>query len=140
MTTTSNYQLSQWSATDQIKRTDFNADNQKIDAALATLSAGQLRIATGGYTGNGKYGASNPNTLTFPFVPKFVILYPTQAGSHAYWHILIPGTKYGLGVFWNNSTQFMQTTWSGATVTYHADTAEYQNNMKDYPYKYIAIG
>ena len=37
---TTNYQLNQWEATDQILRTDFNADNAKVDAALAGLDAG----------------------------------------------------------------------------------------------------
>ena len=32
---TSNYQLCQWEANDRVLRTDFNADNAKIDAALA---------------------------------------------------------------------------------------------------------
>ena len=32
---TTNYQLNQWEATDQVLRTDFNADNAKVDAALA---------------------------------------------------------------------------------------------------------
>ena len=48
------------------------------------------KIATGSYTGTGTYGVSNPNSLTFDFVPKFVIMlgyiyssgywtqYPTQ--------------------------------------------------------------
>ena len=31
---TENYGLNQWLATDQVVRTDFNADNAKIDAAL----------------------------------------------------------------------------------------------------------
>ena len=31
---TTNYQLNQWEPTDQVLRTDFNADNAKIDAAL----------------------------------------------------------------------------------------------------------
>ena len=35
MTKTEHYQLSQWEATDQVKRTDFNEDNAKLDAALA---------------------------------------------------------------------------------------------------------
>ena len=33
---TTNYNLCQWEATDQVQRTDFNADNAKLDAALAT--------------------------------------------------------------------------------------------------------
>ena len=35
---TTNYQLNQWEPTDQVLRTDFNADNAKIDAALAGLA------------------------------------------------------------------------------------------------------
>lgn len=35
---TTNYNLCQWQPTDQVQRTDFNADNAKIDAALAELS------------------------------------------------------------------------------------------------------
>ncbi len=34
---TTNYQLNQWEPTDQVLRTDFNADNAKIDAALKGL-------------------------------------------------------------------------------------------------------
>ena len=34
---TANYNLCQWEATDQVQRTDFNADNAKIDAALGDL-------------------------------------------------------------------------------------------------------
>ena len=37
---TTNYQLCQWQADDQVKRTDFNEDNAKIDAALNDLSGG----------------------------------------------------------------------------------------------------
>ena len=32
---TANYALNQWAASDQVLRTEFNADNSKIDAALA---------------------------------------------------------------------------------------------------------
>ena len=38
---TEHYDLCQWEATDQVQRTDFNADNAKIDAALDAL-AGQV--------------------------------------------------------------------------------------------------
>ena len=37
---TTNYQLCQWQADDQVKRTDFNEDNAKIDSALKGLSDG----------------------------------------------------------------------------------------------------
>ena len=35
---TTNYQLNQWEPIDQVLRTDFNADNAKLDAALKSLS------------------------------------------------------------------------------------------------------
>lgn len=36
---TNNYNLSQWAANDRVLREDFNADNAKIDAALAATAA-----------------------------------------------------------------------------------------------------
>ena len=42
---TQNYQLNQWAAEDKVRRVDFNADNQKIDAALAGLAAGKAGTA-----------------------------------------------------------------------------------------------
>ena len=36
---TEHYDLCQWEATDQVQRTDFNADNAKVDAALAEHAA-----------------------------------------------------------------------------------------------------
>ena len=39
MTQTPNFQLNQWSGDDYVRRTDFNADNAKVDAALAAASA-----------------------------------------------------------------------------------------------------
>ena len=40
---TTNYQLNQWEPTDQVLRTDFNADNAKLDAALGVkLGAAEL--------------------------------------------------------------------------------------------------
>ena len=32
---TEHYELNQWEPADQVLRTDFNADNAKLDAALA---------------------------------------------------------------------------------------------------------
>ena len=38
MNKTQNYQLSQWEAEDLVQRTDFNADNARIDAAVKALA------------------------------------------------------------------------------------------------------
>ena len=36
---TANYGLNQWEATDKVMREDFNADNRKIEEALAQLQS-----------------------------------------------------------------------------------------------------
>ena len=41
---------------------------------------GIARIATGTYKGNGKFGSDNPNSITFPFVPKMVAVYRKSGG------------------------------------------------------------
>ena len=67
---TEHYELNQWLATDQVLRTDFNADNAKIDVALGTLAAaveqcGNCKIVYGSYTGTGEYGNVKRSSLTF---------------------------------------------------------------------------
>ena len=59
---TENYQLCQWEATDAVQRLEFNADNAKIDAALAQKGNCQFYAAT--YTGSGKVQWDN-NTVTW---------------------------------------------------------------------------
>ena len=39
---TTHYDLNQWQATDQVLRTDFNADNVRLEAALAALEGSKL--------------------------------------------------------------------------------------------------
>ena len=45
MTKTEHYQLNQWDPSDQVKRTDFNEDNAKIEAALAGLESSKADSA-----------------------------------------------------------------------------------------------
>ena len=87
---TTNYQLNQWEAADQVLRTDFNQDNQKIDAALAGLAAknteleGAVAAAVAGagncqmelftYTGTGAYGTENPTRVQFSHLPEFFLI------------------------------------------------------------------
>lgn len=50
---TENFNLSQWEKTDKVQMEDFNADNVKIDAAIAAAEAAIPKVAAGTYTGNG---------------------------------------------------------------------------------------
>ena len=69
-------------------KTMMNDNWDKIDAKvkaalddIGDLQSEQVRIATGSYVGTGTYGSSNPCSLTFPFVPKFVAVNDTSGGS-----------------------------------------------------------
>lgn len=65
---TANFGLNQWAAEDSVLREEFNADNAKIDAALAAL--GRELIYTGSYVGDG----TSKRTIQLPITPKFIIL------------------------------------------------------------------
>ena len=66
---TTNYQLNQWEPTDQVLRTDFNADNAKVDAALADLAENKadqadLDALSGAVTGLASTVAGHTTALT----------------------------------------------------------------------------
>ena len=51
-------------------------------AALGLTNA--AKIATGSYVGTGTYGANNPCSLTFPFVPKLIMLLGNVGADGSY--------------------------------------------------------
>ena len=63
---TSNYQLCQWEAGDKVLRTDFNGDNQKIDAALARADTSSKLHQLGSVT-----LAENSAAITFTLPEGF---------------------------------------------------------------------
>ncbi len=88
---TANYQLNQWEPTDQVLRTDFNADNAKLDAAIAELESGKAdqsalsalsstvtslslnltKLTFGSYVGND----AASRTISLGFTPKAVLVF-----------------------------------------------------------------
>lgn len=105
-------------------------------------------MVLGSYVGTGKKGASNPNSLTFGFVPKLVVvqgdgglaseLFMVNGAGFA----RIPvGREGNMGAF--VSFAFVATAWDGTTVSWYtlnADGAEEQFNAEDSTYRYIAFG
>ena len=131
---TTNYQLNQWEAGDQVLRTEFNQDNQKIDAALKTnadaiaaetaaraalaetmAGKGNCQIYATSYVGTG--GDVGMVTLTFPWPPTMLIIFE-PAGT---WTLLTPGVRY---VAPQNSTIYNQfePVWSGNTISWDTST------------------
>ena len=64
------YELNQWEGRDQVLRTEFNADNARIDRALHELRARNCQLYMLTYTGTGSGGRS----FTFPHRPAAVLI------------------------------------------------------------------
>lgn len=115
------------------------------DAAFALLHGAQtggVKIVAGSYIGTGTYGASAPNSLTFGFSPKLLVVLSDGiqttfvSGSNVTCYQNISG---------NEATR-LTVTWSGNTVSWYAEnygadiSPLYQLNKKDVIYHYVAIG
>ena len=160
---TANYDLNQWLSTDQVLRTDFNADNAKLDAVLAGLAetaAGKAeqtavdalsaqvaalpRIAVGTYVGTGTSDSSGPCRLDFTDSlgrpPQLVVVRP-QAGMGD-GLVLLQGMTESMDALSGNYGSGSNNTvsWSGASVSWYAQYAASQFNTKGETYYYFAIG
>ena len=142
MNQTENYQLSLWDPEDRIQRTDFNADNAKIEAALGALKTasesqgttlaqhaaaiaklGNCQLYTTSYTGNGDQNAAI--TLTFPQPPRLLVV---SGSAGACTLIGFPGAGTGL-FFFTGSRSFgaYTLTVSGNTVSFVIVGTNYNN-------------
>ena len=154
---TNNYQLSQWDSDDRILRTDFNADNAKVDAALADQAAaireeadtrnsaisnlssqiaakGNCQIYFTTYTGNGTCDEAGAQTLTFPHKPLVVFITETDNSSSM---VAVYGapTVYAraTGAAWNRAT------WGDRTFTWYSNSPANQLNESGEVYNVVAL-
>ena len=143
---TNNYQLSQWDSDDRILRTDFNADNAKVDAALAdqaasvTALAGQLaakgncQIYYTSYVGTGTSGEDAKITHTFPRKP-LILLVASKDGA-------IMAAVNGMETSYSRAigSTYLNLSWEGNSVSWwHHDSAAGQLNFSGKTYYVIAI-
>ena len=160
---TTNYDLCQWEATDQVLHTDFNEDNAKIDVVLADLaedvagkaeqsdlsalqtvvsgkadqstvsdltSTRNCRVYYKTYTGNGTGNCS----FTFPAKPMIVMV---MGGG--YWLCLLQGQAEGQSRSAVNRSTYIDTVWSGNSVTWSINDVDLQCNRKGTEYSLVAI-
>ena len=144
---TANYDLCQWEATDQVLRTDFNADNAKIDAALASHAAeiagfGNCQIETGSYVGAG----DTSNSLTFSGVPLLVFV--QAVSGNPCWGILLNGCEYVITYVADQRDECVSTvtactaSWEGNTVSFYRHVSNYERNVLNgngQTYRYVAL-
>ena len=144
---TTNYQLCQWEAADQVLRADFNEDNQKIDTAIWEA---RPKFAIGSYTGTGEFGADHPNTLTFEFEPQVVMVFSVTGGSNGVLAILPRGAAQAQVVRQGQSAgsifEKWWLTWAGNQLSWYAtwinndeNTIRIQGNTSGAQYYYIAL-
>ena len=115
---------------------------------------GAPKIETGLYTGNGRYGKSNPNSLTFGFEPNILIVTGVGGSATKYQDIGFFirnaersfGTGAGqLSIYYNGGLDSSANvvTWNGKTVSWYSPSASNQasiqlNNRSTY--NYVAFG
>ena len=151
---------------DRILMEEFNSDNEKIDTALkgnadavaaetaareagisalqtALTSCGNCKIVYGSYTGTGKYGSGQPNTLNFAHKPVFVCVQQKTNPNTS--------TEYALRMIrdsvWANGTEDNYTysqivTWGANSVSWYSvdpNFAAQQFNESGKIYQYIAL-
>ena len=152
------YELNQWLATDQVLRTDFNADNAKIDAALAALNSGKAdgaafatlsatvaghaailgqlgncRIEHFSYTGNGVDGQQSSRTISFPEAPLcFLIIGHNAIGVGA------RSNNY-VFVSYSLSNVTIAVTWTGDQFTLTSGRVDSGLNVSGFTYHVIAF-
>lgn len=138
MNYTQNYKLNQWAALDKVQRTDFNADNAKIDAALGALSDGKGngQIVTGSYTGSGRVGSYSANRLYFDHKPVLVLVSGLSLG------VMALDCPRGYILSNGGNTDFA-VSWSGDAVSWYNDNTDggawRQMNESGQVYRYIAF-
>lgn len=122
--------------------TTYPEDGQSGDYWYTRLGqiGGCAHIETGSYVGTGTYGNGNPNSLTFGFVPKIVVVGGCNNMEGAsYRLIMIYGSPYAT-VQMGNSSGDTYLFWSDKTVSWHNRNGATTQMNSLYTYYYIAIG
>ena len=158
---TEHYELNQWLATDQVLRTDFNADNAKIDAALAgkagtealeslastvsSLEAAASQLAstrncciyTTSYSGDGQ----TSRTFTFPQKPMLVF----AVGGEC-WMFALQGAGMASGIYLHTggydsgiSGDPLAASWSGNNLTLSCNDLYPLCNRSGVSYRMLAL-
>lgn len=134
--------LSLWAATDPVLRTEFNANNNKLDSYIRKLP----QITVGSYVGDGTAGAESPNRLSFSFRPLLVIIVKDSDASLDLGTIMINGQQQNPGFGYVESSTnclHLNLTWSEKTVSWYTtqgDNASNQLNSSGETYWFCALG
>jgi len=94
-------------------------------------------METGGYTGDGAFGAENPNSLTFPFTPKLLcISKENPSGEFLFWMEGLPCFLRVGNINGENGAELLVA--ENSVTFYHTENAALQYNEENVHYRYIA--
>lgn len=129
-----NVNMKQWNGTsfDNVLPLAYNALSLN-GQTLQDIKNGEIQIIRGSYIGTGTYGASNPNTLTFPFIPQIFIVDNYAIIYHR------PISKF---TFWQGTNSYTTNiTWGeGNSISWYGTNLGGQNNASGKIYYWTAIG
>ena len=120
------------SGTNTLEKT-MQVYNYRLMNANGKIPSERLPVASGSYVGTGTYGKNNPNSITFDFEPKLVIL---QGDATV---IMIRGTSKA--TYYTTTSYSLTLTWSGNVLSwYNVESAGRQFNTSGDTYHWVAIG
>lgn len=147
-----------------ISETDYT-ENTLINGYIYRkkgILSNKISIQTGNYTGTGVYGSANPNSISFNFAPKLVILlgaavsgtyvpyFTTLLNSNAGYQLLCINIdmltvnyvrNQGFVISGTTNNSYAAKSPDGKTVYwYHTTNAGAQANSSDYVFYWLAIG
>ena len=159
---TTNYDLSQWLPTDPVHHEDFNADNAKLDAALAAKAdaaetaeladavdglasavgehatlldtKGNCRVFCAYYIGTGLSGASHDKFFNFPpDRPVLVLIVDDQ--NDIFLRMVRASTRAQA----SNNFEGVTVAWGEHSVSWYADSANAMMNENGVKYHVIVL-
>ncbi len=99
----------------------------------------KARVQVVSYVGTGTYGKNNPNSLTFDFVPKVILIYRPPKNRDDFYHIcmfLFNGVNTGITLAYG--TGFNNVTWNNKKVSWYSSDGASENQMSVSGQKYYA--
>ena len=105
--------------------------------------AKDAKIVTGTYTGAGTYGSANPNSLTFGFVPKLIVLTTNSGGHYNAIGFILPTHMIGLASYsYDPVVGFygLNVSLNNNTVSWYTDNNSAIQLNEKRSYYYVAIG
>lgn len=126
-----------------IDATELQAISDSIvnnEEAITAIGTQMAQIETGSYVGTGTFGASNPNTLTFSFSPKMVVV--TAPSYDFATHLILIYDSPSTVSLRGGSSAFadISVSWAGTSVSFYSTNANNQLNGNGTAYYYCGIG